>query len=610
MRRDFILEALVDFPDDALSAPCPLTGVHIDNLMKLLASHGIKRVIWGYYGDGHGGFLMPGIENGPDLLYDMNQYGYYAKTIEILENPLQVATEAAHRCGMEIYAYFKPYETGVSVDFPEGSIQARLWGRLYRIGGYLSWIDPFVVKNPHLRIKRRTDDLWYGIENEVITTIKLTKKDDSPTRIRKENIEIWTSNLNYKYRKKDIDFSFKEVIEPSKKDVYDVYGNLVTRKGQPVRILFLSNFALTNKYILITTNFQSTDADFAHTWDCLFTAYNEKGVEIPGVYATGTAIWFPEWENFRNCGVSFDTGRGPELIYLDLPNNPQDDQIRVEGAKKFHLKGQSKAQGFIAFSRGRNLYLPGGLCETEPAVQEYWLRCIGEMIDAGVDGVEFRVENHSCHTDTPQDYGFNDIVLEKIDVHNDTLAEITRVRTQAYSAFLKKASHLIRTNGKKVRINLNVDWFRDPSQRPGRRKLAFPANIDFEWENWIDQHIMDQAVLRIFAKDFSGIFGKDDVASKMIEKCYQNKIPLTVSRYVWNNDGLMDEFIKVYENEKFNGFILYETWSFIEFEKNGNCRISFPEMMPVVNMPDQLWNAKSNTGKNVKKILTYFNNTL
>ncbi|MGC9065175.1 MAG: hypothetical protein ACP5JO_00905 [Candidatus Ratteibacteria bacterium] len=604
--RNFVLEALVDFPDDALSAPCPLTKVHIDNFMKLLARSGIKRVIWGYYGDGHGGFFMPGIENAPSILYDMNQYGYYAKTIEILENPLKAATEAAHKYGMEIYSYFKPYETGVSGDFPEGSMQARLWGRLYRIGGYLSWIDPFVVKNPHLRIKRRTDDLWHGIENEVITTIKLTKKDDSPTRIKKENLEIWTSNLNYKYKKKEMDFTLQEIVEPSRKDVYDVYGNLITQKNQPVKSLILSNFALKDKYIIVTTNFQSTDADFGHSWDCIFTAFDDKGKEIPGVYATGTAIWFPEWENFRNYGLCFDTGRGPELTYLDLPNNPQDNQVIMEGAKKFHLKGQSKAQGFIAFSRGKNLYLPGGLCETEPDVKKFWLSCIQEMIDAGVDGIEFRVENHSCHTDTPQDYGFNDVVLEKIDHHNDILSEISKVRTKAYSEFLKKASVLIRSHGKKVRLNLNVDWFRHASERPGRRKLAFPANIDFEWEKWIDQHIMDQAVLRIFAKPFSGIFGQDPVATRMIEKCYQHKIPLTVNRYVWNNDALVDESVKVYENEKFSGFILYETWSFIEFEKNGNCRISLPEMTPVVNMPEELWKIKSNTGKNVNKLLNYF----
>ena len=35
------------------------------------------------------------------------------------------------------------------------------------------------------------------------------------------------------------------------------------------------------------------------------------------------------------------------------------------------------------------------------------------MIAAGVDGVDFREENHSTHTDYPEDYGFNDVVLQQ-----------------------------------------------------------------------------------------------------------------------------------------------------------------------------------------------------
>jgi len=37
-----------------------------------------------------------------------------------------------------------------------------------------------------------------------------------------------------------------------------------------------------------------------------------------------------------------------------------------------------------------------------------------------------------------------------------------------------------------------------------------------------------------------------------------------------------------------------------------NCRISLPEYEPVVRMPDELWKAKSNTGRNVKKVLEIF----
>lgn len=41
---EFILEALVDFPDDALSAPEPITETHIDAMVRRLVECGVRRV--------------------------------------------------------------------------------------------------------------------------------------------------------------------------------------------------------------------------------------------------------------------------------------------------------------------------------------------------------------------------------------------------------------------------------------------------------------------------------------------------------------------------------------------------------------------------------------
>jgi len=43
-----------------------------------------------------------------------------------------------------------------------------------------------VLKHPHLRIKRRTDDLPPGGKDAPIHAIKLIKKVDSPTRIKRK----------------------------------------------------------------------------------------------------------------------------------------------------------------------------------------------------------------------------------------------------------------------------------------------------------------------------------------------------------------------------------------------------------------------------------------
>lgn len=604
----FRLEALVDFPDDALSFDQPVTARHIDSMMAALAEAGVQRVIWAYYGDGHGGYLLPsgiaGTTEDPSIGFDQNQWRAYSGTLDALGDPLRVAAEAAHRHGLELYAYYKPYETGIAMYFPEGSPQAREWGRLPHLGGYLTWLDPFVARNPHLRIKRRADDIRPDVEAAAVCTIRLTKKDDSPTRVTKEHLQIWTSDLNYRYRQKQVDFDLRETVEPSPREVRDVYGNLLTRKGDPVRVLTLSGLHLDDRYILVTTDFTEGAGDFENAWDRLFAALDGDGREIPGVFATGTAIWFSEWEDYRDGGLVFDTGRGPQSVVLDLPAGAPPQKT---GSSVHHTPEHRKAHNFIAFARGRNDYLPGALCETEPQVQAYWLSCIGEILDAGVDGVEFRVESHSTHTDTPEDYGFNPAVLERLpqDTGN-ILSAMARARGDAYTDFLRRAKALIASRGRRMRVNLNLDWFRPPAERPGSRKLAYPANIEFDWQTWISEGLLDEAMLRPFATPFDAVFGEDRAAREMITACQARGIPISVNRYVWANPGLLDEFRRVHEDGRFSGFVLYETWAFTRFTREGGCLILGREPGVMSKDAPDVWRNKCEAGAMVRQVCRHW----
>ena len=125
-----------------------------------------------------------------------------------------------------------------------------------------------------------------------------------------------------------------------------------------------------DRHVLVTTDFAEGPGDFANTDLDILAACDADGREIPGEIASGTAIWFADRVDFRNWGLMFDTGYNGGTIRLDDPN----------------ADGKT---GIVAFARGRNAYLPGALCETEPEVQSFWLRCLDAMLDAGVDGVDF-----------------------------------------------------------------------------------------------------------------------------------------------------------------------------------------------------------------------------
>ena len=396
----------------------------------------------GLHGDGHGGLLNPTGYTAPDRNDSAPTRGGW-KTYDAtysargLGNPLKAAVEAGHRHGLEVYAYFKPYETGPGMMFPEGSPEAKTMGLLPCIGGSLCWIDPFVKAHPELRIERRRDELPADEEHAVVTAVRLIKKDDSPTRIRKEHIQIWTSDANWKYKRAMLDFTLTDAVEKAPRGVRDHQGNVLTRAGDPVRVLTLSGLKLTDKdkYVLLTTDFDGGEPDFVNSGTALLEAIDDRGQIIPTEIATGASIWLADMQNFRSAGLSFGFGWGAAAVTLDVSN-------------------KNGNKGLIAFARGRNRYLAGGaLCETEPQVQRFWLRCLEEMIAAGVDGVDFREENHSTHSDYPEDYGFNEVVLKQCGTLRGEalMAKVAEVRGRAYTDFLRRSKKRLAAAGKRMR---------------------------------------------------------------------------------------------------------------------------------------------------------------
>jgi hypothetical protein len=551
VKQPFMLEALVDFPDDAIGAPCALTREHIDSLMATLSELGVRRVSWGTYGDGHGGWLSPAAHRKD---YD-GGWQRFADTYRNLGNPLQVAVESGHRHGLEVYAYFKPYETGAGMLFPDGSAEAKEMGLLQQIGGKMAWMEPFVYENSHLRIRRRTDDLSPEALTAPIRKIRLIKEDALPTRITKDHLQIWTSEDNWCYKQTEVDFTLSETIEPAPHEVCDHQGKVLTPKGGQVRILTLSGLDLKDRYILITTDFEGGPGDFSNSGTAILKAYDANDREIPGVFASGSTIWTGSLINFREGGLSFDYGWGAKSVTLDAPN-------------------RSGKEGFIAYARGRNATLPGSLCETEPEVQAFWLSCLEEMIAAGVDGVDFREESHSAHTDTVEDYGFNEVVLQHCGglEGKELLARISGIRSEAYTAFLRKCKARLEASNCRMRHNLQWELFRpDP---PADRRLAIPANILFDWPRWVDEGLMDEAILRFYGVPFEEIF-EDPVSTEMISRCLVKGIPLTVNRYVdAAGDQLPNELARIHADPRFSGFIFYETSNFIQFDKAGGCALT------------------------------------
>jgi hypothetical protein len=150
----------------------------------------------------------------------------------------------------------------------------------------------------------------------------------------------------------------------------------------------------------------------------------------------------------------------------------------------------------IAFSRGHIPYVYGSPNPLHPQTQVFWRNWINMSLDAGVDGIDIRIMNHNNILDWGN-YGFGPLVqneflkrhgrpLRRDDnchlMHNQLLGD-------AYTAFLRDTSSLVRGRGKKMQHHVSRPMDCRPDQRP-------MINIRWNWRQWIEEGLLDEITLK------------------------------------------------------------------------------------------------------------------
>ncbi len=557
MPEGFFLSTLIDFEDDA--ARGLYRPENVEAMMAKLRDLGVRRVYWIHYGPEDDGFMWR--KYVPELGRSV------ADTYTVLGDATQVAVAAAKRHGLEIYGVLKPYETGISMIYPEGSLEAQEYGVLPHLGSRIPIVMRFVAEHPEMRIRRRTDDIPPDLHRTPVHTIHLYKRNDMPTRIGKENLEIWTSDANYRYTRKDVDFSFADQVVPAPHDFIDMNGNVLARQGTLVRRLTLSGLSLLDKYILLTTNFQDGPADFENAALHMVKAFGPDGREMIISVGHGLSVWCSQKIDFRTWGIEYDNGFGRCVLHLDAPNTSPHSGPWSQGRA-----------GFVAFTRGRNEYLPAALCAAYPEVQQFWLSQVQACLDAGVDGMDWRIENHCTHTDDFFAYGFNDVVIEEYrrrygpstSTKEIDLNLLGQIRGEYFTDFLRQATRLVHSYGKKTQIHLNVEFLR-PDPRPSRH-IAYPWNVRYDWRGWLQGGLFDEATLRTFQYTPEFVLG-DPFSQEVIAACRQRGMPIHYNRYINGTPAhYADELEYIYKDGRFQSFIVYEVSAFMAPTEQGGVR--------------------------------------
>jgi hypothetical protein len=566
------LNVTVDFPDDICKGPFDLT--RLDEMMAEIQGIGARRVNWMYYG-----------EVSPDDPLNGNVWNahwatYGPQTIATIGEPLRAAVKLAHARGMEIYSVLKPYNGGLSGTYPTGSPEAGSKSKLTRIGGTVQQVIPFLENNPEMRLQRRP---FAGSEAAMnpVTEIRLIKANQSETRLRPENLRIWVSQDNFKYRPLEIVPEGSVGIEIATREVRDYHGNILTCVGDPVQVVRLMGLELRDLFMVLTTTWTNGTGDFRNTPIGMVELHGQDGQQIECVVATHAAAWVQP-RDFRSYGLEFDMGYGHLPVTLDEPwqgilKNPWEAFSGEDEFAEQALFGKGPTGGFVGIARGRNEFLAAAPCEVYDEVRTMWLGWVQAMLDAGVDGVNLRISAHGCLSDEPESYGWNPPVLEayreKFGSGPIEPTKLATVRGDYYTDFLRESSALVRAQGKKLQVHLHAEAFRP--DRVFGQQYGVPDNIDFQWRRWIKEGLIDEVYLRTSwfeaAEDPLGsnatnrsqlsLMLADPVVTEMMEAAGKNHLPVTLNRYIGRAAALaeyLDDLEFVARDGQFAGFDVYE----------------------------------------------------
>ncbi len=532
------LYVLTDCPDDFSTKYTPEM---VDSLVRQFSEYGFSRLYYQYYGNLEDGYYWSG---------EMQGNRNRVATAQGMPNNSRVFVESCKRYGMECAAVMRPLEQVSWVAFSPYHTRGLQTG-LPTIGGKMMNPSNFLSQHPDLRIKRRSYDVDPNAINKTIASIKLYKQNNVPTRIRKENVTIYTSPDNTYYKPYNKDFTFTISEETAKEKVMSSIGKpdygskLLTEKGAPIQVITLGGLQITDQFVVVGVKCRwdtiSEEMRFINTPANAIACFDADGNQItasPGNNIRATPGGYPH----KDEGFNFDDGFG--------------------AYEAFNLDPDGR-EGYIAIAKGKDLYTRGALCECEPLVQEHWFSFLEKALDDGYDFFGNRIECHTVHVDEPFAYGYNDCIKEeyfrrygKCEEQDMQLDKIAKIRGDVYTKLFVEGARRARAKGRKVYVTLNIEMLHDPI--PLDRRYAYPMNVEWQWERWLEEIRPDEINFRMY-KNTPHFLLNDPQCKHMLEVAKSYNVPMTVERYVSTN--MAEEYQMLNETGLFDAFIVYETAS-------------------------------------------------
>jgi hypothetical protein len=195
-----------------------------------------------------------------------------------------------------------------------------------------------------------------------------------------------------------------------------------------------------------------------------------------------------------------------DLIPKDHNQNPENYVYKFTGngpnRKGFKPLNEDGCCVYV----GRKEYLWGALHPCYPQVRQHWLNRIQDCIDAGVDGIDIRISNHSSWTNEGEMYGFNEPAVAEFQNRYgiNVLTEAfdmdlwKALQGEYWTTFLAQARQL--TSDYDLPLQLHISPLR-LNYNPWGRYNGIPENFHWDWQNWIGDGLCDAVHLKMWWMD-------------------------------------------------------------------------------------------------------------
>ena len=154
-------------------------------------------------------------------------------------------------------------------------------------------------------------------------------------------------------------------------------------------------------------------------------------------------------------------------------------------------------------------------CFAEPAVQDYWIRHVNEMLDYGVDGISLNLTSHACWFGRmgPDELGFNPPIVQAykerygVNILNEPFepTKLHELNGDIYTQFLKKLRDVLGPDRPFISVTNCLGYggyggsggSHLAGLKSGRSLFETPEpsfRFNMQWQKWIEEGIVDHLV--------------------------------------------------------------------------------------------------------------------